>query len=99
MLWHAQDFKEAARLSAESKAQSEKAEVATDKAKGLRSRAAGLEADEAGLSKDVARLQGEVEAGKRILALAKWRRLKVCILAIIPLDKHHSSIHCLLDLL
>ncbi|BDA48665.1 hypothetical protein COCOBI_12-3460 [Coccomyxa sp. Obi] len=72
----ARDFKEAARLSAESKAQSTEAEAASAKAKGLRSRAAGLEADEAALSKDVTRLQGEVEAGKRILALAKWRRLK-----------------------
>ena len=81
---HAQDFKEAARLSAESKARSAEADAAGAKAKELRSRAASLQADEAALSKDVARLQGEVEAGKRVLALAKWRRLKVCILAMIP---------------
>ena len=72
-----QDFKEAARLSAESKAQSAEAEAAGARAKELRMRATGLESDEAAKTNDVARLQGELQAGERVLALAKWRCVKV----------------------
>lgn len=72
-----QDFKEAARLSAESKARAAEAEAASARATELRGRAAGLESDEAALAGDAARLQGELLAAKRVLALAKWRRLKV----------------------
>ena len=71
-----QDFKEAARLSAESKAQSAEAEAAGARAKELRMRATGLESDEAAKTNDVARLQGELQAGERVLALAKWRCVK-----------------------
>ncbi len=72
-----QDFKEAARLSAESKARAAEAEAASARAAELRGRAAGLESEEAALAGDAARLQGELLAAKRVLALAKWRRLKV----------------------
>ena len=86
-----QDFKEAARLSAESKAQSAEAEAASSRAKELRMRAAGLESDETTKANDVARLQDEVRAGKRVLALAKWRCVKVS--AYLPLHPLHVSTH------
>ncbi len=88
-----QDFKEAARLSAESKAQSAEAEASTARAKEFRSRAAGLESNDAALTNDVARLHGEVQAGERVLALAKWRSVKVQsqICSVSPAITHQDA--------
>ena len=77
-----QDFKEAARLSAEAKALAAEAEAAHARATAMADESAELAARESIRREEVDLLDEALWEARRSLALAQWRRLQVRIMFV-----------------
>ena len=75
-----QDFKEAARLSAEAKALASTAQASEEEAQALRAQAAAVQAEEHACLQGAKQKEVEAAEAERAAALAKWRLLKVATL-------------------
>ena len=82
-----QDFKEAARLSAEAKALASMAKASEEEARALRAQAAAVEAEEHACLQGAKQKEAEAAEAERAAALAKWRLLKVATLLRISKGK------------
>ena len=74
-----QDFKEAARLSAEAKVLASTAEAREQEARALRAQAGAVQAEELACLQGAKKQEAEAAEAERAAALAKWRLLKVAI--------------------